>query len=276
MRLWGKGQPSAVALLDEGVDLATQLPPWVAVLWVTALPARLLLANFLVELLTLKKAAELQGRYLLVLAYATLALWLLSLYGRQVFVRACRRAREGDAIPRLGGLRVPLGELAGALAAALFVEFAFWGLSFTVLIPVAMVVAGGLAAVAAPRAGPHPLAALRETAAAGSRFFMLSWLLLFFLLAFLIAALNLHLLCALSVWLFESVAPLDAPLWARVLELRNPLYVALLAVGATLLLEPFWLATLTVHVERQRAQSSGEDLRQRFEEIRRKDARDAA
>jgi hypothetical protein len=276
VRLWRKGQPSPVALLDAGVDVVTHVGPWLAVLWLTALPARLLLADFLVELVTLGKSADVHGRYLLGLAYATLALWLLSLYGRQVFVRACRRALEAEETPRLRGLRVPPGELAGAVGAALLVELTFWALLFTGVVPLAMVVEGGLAAVAAPRAGPRPLAGLREMAAASARVVALGCLLLFFLLALGIAALNLHLLFALSVWLLTSVAPLDAPLWGRVLTLSNPLYVALLGVGATLVLEPFWLATLTVHVERQRAQTSGEDLRQTFEEIRRETARDAA
>jgi hypothetical protein len=271
-----KRAPGAIAALDEGIDVVTQLPAWLGVLWLTALPSRFLFAAFLVQLVTLGASAEGEGRSLLVLAYAALALWLPSLYGRQVFLRSCRRTMEGEGAATWAGLRVPLGELAGAMLAALLVEVTFWALSFTVLVPVAMVAGGALAAVAAPRGGPGLLSVLREMAAGSGRFLTLGVLLLFFLLALLLAALNLHLLFALSVWLLGSVAPIDAPVWGHLLELQNPLYLAVLGVGATLLVEPFWLAAVTVHVERVRSQQSGEDLRQAFEDIRRQAAKDAA
>jgi hypothetical protein len=272
-----KGQPGAIALFDEGTELVTKLPPWLAVLWLTALPARLCLAAFLVETTTLGVSGGGHGRYLYVLAYATLALWLLSLYGRQVFIRACRRAMEGDTTIASGGLRVPPGELAGAVLAAFVVELAFWGLFFTVLVPVAMVAGGALAAVAAPRAGPRLWRGLHEMASASGRVLTLAFLLLLCLVALVIAFFNLHLVFALSVWLLASVvAPLDLPAWGKVLSGDNSLYMALLVAGASLLVEPFWLAAMTVHVERVRAQSSGEDLRQAFEDIRRRDTEQAA
>ncbi len=271
-----KAEPGAIALLDEGIDLVTQLPAWVGVLWLTALPARLLLAAFLVELATLGVSADGNGRDLVVLAYAALALWLVSLYGRQVFIRACRRAMEGDTHVSARGVRVPPGELAGAVLAALVVELAFWGLLFTVLVPAAMVVGAALAAVAAPRAGPRLLKGQREMAQASGGVLTLSALFLLCLLALPIALVNLHLVLAFSAWLLTSVAPLDAAAWAAVLSGENPLYLALLGVGATLLLEPFWLAAMTVHVEGVRARSTGEDLRQAFEDVRRRAAREAA
>ena len=94
MRRRREGQPGALAALDEGADLALQLPPWVALLWLTALPGRLVLVAFLVELVEFGQAASAHSQALLGLAFASLALWLLSLWGRQVFVRACRRARN--------------------------------------------------------------------------------------------------------------------------------------------------------------------------------------
>jgi hypothetical protein len=271
-----KGQPGAIALLDEGADLVTTLPPFLAVLWLTALPARLLLAAFVVETTT-KASAQGAGRYVYVLAYATLAVWLVSLYGRQVFIRACRRAMEGDTGVASAGLRVPAGELAGAVLAAFVVELTFWGLLFTVLVPVAMLPGGALAAVAAPRAGPRLWKGLREMASSSGSVLTLAFLLLLCLVALCIALVNLHLVFALSVALLGSVvAPLDLPAWGRVLSGENPLYMALLLAGASLLVEPFWLAAMTVHVERVRAQSSGEDLRQAFEDIRRRDTEQAA
>jgi hypothetical protein len=272
----GKGQPGALAALDEGADLALQLPPFVALLWLTALPGRLLLVAFLVELVDFGETAPAHGRALLGLAFASLALWLLSLWGRQVFIRACRRALAGDAGLRLEGLRVPPGEMAGALGAALLVELTFWALLFTVLIPVAMVAGAALAAVAAPRAGPRLWAGVQQMAQGSGRLLALAVLLWLCLVGVLLAAINLHLLFALAVGLLSSLFPFDAPVWREMLEFGNPLYFALLGLGAALLVEPFWLAAVTVHVERARSRSSGEDLRQTFEDFRRRDARDAA
>lgn len=270
-----RGQPGAIAALDEGVDLVTQLPSWVAVLWATALPSRFVLAGFLAELATLGPLASGHREHLLGLAYASLGLWLLSLYGRQLYVRACRRAREGDTAPGLRGLRVPPSEMAGAVGAALLVELTFWALLVTILVPVAMVAGAALAATAAPRAGPRLGTALKEMALGSGRVLSLALLLLLFFVGLLIAFVNLHLLFVLSAWFASLAAPLDGGVWGRALNLSNPLYFALLGMGATLLVEPFWLAAVTVHVERVRSQSSGEDLRQAFEDIRRRDARAA-
>jgi hypothetical protein len=272
----GRGQPGALASLDEGADLALQLHPWVALLWLTALPGRLVLLAFCVELVELGEGAPSQGRTLLGLAFASLALWLPSLWGRQVFIRACRRALEGDAGTGLQSLRVPPGQMAGAVLAALLVELTFWGLLFTVVVPLALVAGAALAAVAAPRAGPRLLGGLMEMAKGSGRLLALAGLLWLCFLGVLLAGLNLHLLFALSLGLLSSVLPLDAPLWREMLELQNPLYVGLLVLAASLLVEPFWLAAVTVHVERARSRSSGEDLRQSFEDLRRRAERDAA
>jgi len=136
----GRGDGGAVQLLDEGIDLVTRLPAWVAALWLTALPCRFLLAAFIVELVNEGTRAPSHGRYLLALSYLLLLLWLPSLYGRQLFVRACRRGMGGETAVHWSGLRVPLRELAGAVSAALLVELLFWGLAFTFVVPAAMVV----------------------------------------------------------------------------------------------------------------------------------------
>jgi hypothetical protein len=41
------------------------------------------------------------------------------------------------------------------------------------------------------------------------------------------------------------------------------------AAGAWLLVEPWWLASLAVHVHKQRSRATGEDLRLWFERLRR-------
>jgi len=100
--------------------------------------------------------------------------------------------------------------------------------------------------------------------------FLLLRLLFVFALALLVAAINLHFLFGAGLWLAGGVAGVDRSTWGAVLSVHNPLYVVLILTGAGLLLEPFWLAALTAHVERVRARESGDDLRLWFAELRAK------
>jgi hypothetical protein len=263
---------SAVALYDEASDLVGRAAPWVAVLWLSAMPARFALALFAVRLAQLGGDAREHGTLLLHLAYAALLLWLPSLWGRQVYVRACRRSLEGDDPAGLRGLRVPAGELAAAVVAALLVELLFWFTSLSLVLPLALLPLAALAAVAAPRGGPGLLAPLRELFASAGSLRTLFGLMLFGLLGLLLALLNLFFLFQIAAWLAGPLLGVEAAAWGAVLSPKNPLFFALLVAGATLAVEPFWLAAITVHVERVRAAGSGEDLRQWFAELRSREA----
>jgi hypothetical protein len=260
----------ALSLVDDATDAVSRMGPWVGFLWITALPARLLLALLCVRLLELGDKATGYGDYLLRLSYAALGAWLFSLWGRQAFVRACRHALESER-PQTGPVwRVPLRELAGHLSAALVIEVLFWMLLLTFIAPFALLVAAGLAAAASPRAGPGIWKPLRAIAESSGSLFLLLRLLLVFALALLVAAINLHFLFGAGLWLAGGVLGVDRSAWGTVLSLHNRLYVVLILTGAALLLEPFWLAALTAHVERVRARESGDDLRQWFAELRAK------
>ncbi len=258
----------ALALVDRATEVVGRLGPWVGVLWITALPTRFLLVLLYVELVELGAKASRYGLHLRHLAYGILATWLLSLWGRQVFVRACRHALESERPPPRTIARVPLGELAAHVSAALVIEFAFWALLLTLVAPVALLVGAGLAAAAAPRAGPGLWKPLRAIAESSGSLSTLTRLLAIFAVALPFAALNLHGLLRMGLWLAGGLAGVESSRWDAVLSLANPLYRALVAAGAGLLLEPFWLAALTAHVERARATSSGDDLRRWFAELR--------
>jgi hypothetical protein len=88
-----------------------------------------------------------------------------------------------------------------------------------------------------------------------------------FTVALPLAFANLHLAAQAGLWLAGGVAGFDLTRWHALLDLGQPLYDLQLAAGATLLLEPFWIAAMTVAALQTRARRSGEDLRQWFGEL---------
>lgn len=261
-------EDGALRLIDDAADAVGRLPAWVGLLWFTALPARLLLALLCIRMAELGADAVHYGDWIRRTAWLLLVAWLVSLWGRQLFVRACRHAFVSDRPAPRSLLRVPPREMAGHLVAALAVETVFWGLLVTFVVPVFMLLAAGLAAAAAPAGGPAPLASLRELWRGVGPLSRLVRLLLLFAIGLLFAAFNLHLFAQGALWLASGAASLDLTGWAAVLSLANPAYVVLVVAGASLLVEPLWLAALTAHVERVRARTSGEDLRRWFAELR--------
>jgi hypothetical protein len=258
----------ALALVDEAAEVTGRVPAWVGLLWLTALPARLLLAMLCIRLHALGESAVHHGAFLQRTALFLLAAWLLSLWGRQAFVRACRHALQSSRPAPASLLRIPARELAGHVAAALLIELLFWALLLTLVAPIFLLIAAAQAAAAAPAGGPSPRRALAEVFRATSPISRLVRLFFLFLLALPVAALNLHLLAHGAVWLAGGIAALDVAAWPLVLDARNPAYLVLLLTGALLLLEPLWLAAITAHVEKVRARSTGDDLRRWFSELR--------
>jgi hypothetical protein len=258
----------ALRLVDDAAEVIGRLGPWTALLWITALPSRFLFAFLASELMILGSTATAHGDWLRRLAYATLLAWLISLYGRYVFVRACRHALQSGRPPPRAILRPVAAEIAGYLGAALVIEAAFWLLFLTAVIPIALLVGAGLAAAASTQGGPGMVEPLRELGRSISPSWRLIRLLLIFAFAAVFVAVNVHLLVQAGTWLASGVAGLDTAGWDTVLAPRNPLYDLLVLCAVGMLLEPFWLAALTDHVELVRSRSSGDDLRRWFAELR--------
>jgi hypothetical protein len=260
-------EDGALRLVDDAADAVGRVPAWVGLLWLTALPSRLLLAFLCVRLLELGESAVHHAFWIRRMAFLLLCAWLLSLWGRQAFVRACRHAFQSSRPAPAALLRVPIREMAAHVASALAAEALFWATLVTVAAP-PFVTLGAALAAAVPATAPSPRLALQAVWDAIAPFSRLVRLLLLFLLAVPIAGLNLHVLAHAIAWLASGFAGVDVAPWSAVLDLRNPTYTALLLTGAFLLLEPLWLASVAAHVERTRARSTGEDLRRWFSELR--------
>jgi len=261
-------EEGALRLIDDAADVVGRLPEWVGLLWLSAMPARLLLAFLWIRLIELGPEAVHYGDWVRRMAWLLLLAWLGSLWGRQVFVGACRHALQSERPAPRALLRVPTREMAGHLAAALAVEVLFWALLPTLVAPLFLLVPAGLAAAAAPAGGPGPLESLGALWRGIGPVGRLIRLVLLFAVLVPVAAINLHFFAGALIWLAGGVASFDVTGWRRVLDWGVPSYRVLLLIGALLLLEPVWLAALTVHVERVRARGTGDDLRRWFAELR--------
>ena len=118
--------PAIGEILDDATALVARVGAGVVgLLWLTAAPLRLAQAHFAARLAELGDEAGAYGDHLGALALATAALFLVSLWGRAAFARACTRdLGAGDEAGR-ERLFVPAGSFAAYAGAALAVEAAF-------------------------------------------------------------------------------------------------------------------------------------------------------
>jgi hypothetical protein len=262
---------SVSATLDEAAELVARIAaPWVGVLWLASVPLRLLQARFAARVLELRGEAADYGDVLRALAVATLLALLLSLVGRAAFVRAAWLGLRSDDAPGWQALRVPAGSLLAYAYAALLIEALFFALAFTGLALPLCILAAGLAAAQVPLVErPGLVAPLREIARALVHGRALAGMLVVFLAALLAAFVNLYFAFQLGLWLAGAVPGFERGLWATLLSFENRRFVLALLAGTSLLVEPFWLAALTVYLHRLRSRESGEDLRLWFARLQR-------
>ena len=168
--------------------------------------------------------------------------------------------------PLLGWRRfgAPPRDLLAHAQSAVAVEAVFWAMLPLVIAVPPLCVLAALCAVASPLEGPgwsKPFRAL--SVVDGVRPIVLVGLGMVVALALL--ALNLFAFSWMLLWLAGGVSGLDLAPWVKVLDpTTSGLCTALLLTGSTLMVEPFWLATLVVLVQESRARASGEDLRDRL------------
>jgi hypothetical protein len=132
----------------------------------------------------------------------------------------------------------------------------------------------GLVYVAATRTErPGLLKPLVETVRLMAGLRAVGGILMTYAVALLIAALNLYMGLRAGLWIATTLLGDGIERWSHLLRPVHPLVpilpgepltIILCAVGAMLVVEPFWLASLTVYVHRTRLRQSGEDLRLRF------------
>jgi hypothetical protein len=262
----------ALELLDRCADSVRRLPLAVAVLWLTALPSRLLLVHFVVVLEKLGSEAGDYRNALQRIANAYICTWLISLYGRQVYVRALLR----DAVPPaeqeeqgfLQLLRVPFAALASHIYAAAFFEILFWVLMPTWIFPPFFALAAAVTVAAAPQKPRDLLGPITEAFKAFGSPWMLIKLSLIALLALGLANGNLFVLGQAIAWASGALTNVDPSLIGALISGENPLYGWLVFAAATLLIEPLWLGVIALQVDAGKAASTGEDLRRRFESMK--------
>ncbi len=252
--------------IDRGALLVRRLPGWVGVLWLTALPARLLMVFLGSEVVRLGANVRGHGTALVALAQLVLAAWVVAVIGRQFFVRACRIANDSGDPSLAAVIRVPWRDLVAVIYAALILEVLFW-----LLLPIWFVSPFILlfclaAVVVAPQRGCGPIAPLRSLAD------IEPWSLLRLGFALVIATLivfaNAYAVVQGLVWVMSGLAGIDLSHWKPLLAFHNPLFVLLLCAGVITLVEPFAMAAITVLAILSQARRTGDDLREWFSVLR--------
>jgi hypothetical protein len=265
------GRPASLGEILDGAGEAVPalLAPWVGVLWLASVPLRLVQAHGAATLLELGDDAASYGHHLDQLARAAALAFLVSLWGRAVFCRACALWLRGALGPgSLIPLRVPSASFAGYAVVALAAEVAFFATAPALVTLPGLVIVAGLAAASSPLFDrPGPLSALAATFGNARRAGPLVGALAVVAAGWVLAAVNLFALLRGCAWL-AGAAGVDAMAWQPLLSHANPRLLLLLGAAAALLVEPWWLAALVVHVHERRARRSGEDLRLRFERVR--------
>lgn len=249
--------------MDEGLHTTCRRWEWVGVLVLLAMPGRLALVHLLLTLARLSEPRA-HGDALTLLTGQWLLLWLIGLYGRQVFIRACRIA---DGHGRWWEpFAVPLHHLLAHFTAAIVLAFVFFAGLWTIILPPFLLPLAALAAIApgitpvsrtsfAWLTGPfHAMACILSPNA-------LLLVVPACSVALALALLNLHYLAQLGLWLGQlAFSPDILARWDVLLSVVSPTYLTLLVAGASLAVEPFWLAILNAVSGKVRARSTGEDL----------------
>ena len=252
--------------MSDAVALAAV--PWAGVLVLTSLPYYFLQVLFLDRLAEVGNEAQHYGHALGALANWTILAFIVSLWGRAVWARACRMATETAARPAMPALRVPLVALASYLLTAALTEVMFYGTLITVIGPLVVILFGGIAIGTMElneRAGV--IAPLRLIARYSRHVRIELALLGIFVVAWLVALINIGAAFAIGLWMANGFAGVDISRWALLLSLHNRTYRLLLFAGAALAVEPFWIAANVVLVRKSGAAESGEELRTWFRNL---------
>ncbi len=266
---------SVTEVLDDAEDVVSRvMSPWGGVLWLSALPLRLLQAHVLDRLAMLGVEATQYGNYLRWLALLATGALLVWLTGRVVFVRACTLSLRSGSSVGAEAMRIGSGPTLNALYMGLLIEVVFLASAAAVVTLPVLALLGGLAAASTPlQRQPGLVAPWRILATTLTHGRALLALTLLFGVAFVLAFVNLYFLYQLGLWLAGGVPGFEPAPWQTLLDLHNRSFRWLVGAGAVLMLEPFWLATLVVFVQKSRAQHSGEDLRIAWERLRAADTR---
>jgi len=269
------GSVNGIASFDRGLLLVTRTPRALSLLWLCTLPVRLVTMVLVLQVVALRGDARMAASTLEGLALLATLAWPLSIWGRGMYVRACRLTVAGGPPTWRVLVAVPWTHVATQLHAALVLELVFWAtLPLVVVAPLVPPLAA-VAAATAPTAGlgwwkplralglPAGFPALALASAAG-------------LFGVVLVTLNLYVVVMALLGACSAIG-LPVAEWTPLLTPRHPLFDGLLVVGGTVAMEPVFLAIVVAIVDQAYARSSGEDLRQWFAVLRtRADATDGA
>jgi hypothetical protein len=260
---------STTSVLDESASIVrATASPWAGLLLLTSLPYRFLQAVFADQLLEFGSNASQYGDALRMSANLTCAAFLLSLWGRAVYARACRLTSASGIAPGREALRVPLAALASYIFVAAIAESVTYLLFITVIgIGIGAILSGMAIGTMELNDRPGVMAPLRHLKRSGGQTRIVLGLALVFLCGFVIALVNVAALFAGCLALVSTIGGWDAPRWHVLLSFSNRRFVLMIFAGALLLIEPFWIAAHVLLVRKAGVAESGDDLRLWFEEL---------
>lgn len=260
---------SITSVLDETADaVSLAAAPWSAFIVVTSIPYRFLQVLFLDRLAELGGEAQHYGRLLGSTANWTLAAFVVSLWGRAVWARACRIAATTGARPGKEALRVPLVAFISYLFTASIAEVLFYGTLLTFIGPIVVVLFAGIAI------GTMELndrVSIREPLRLVARYSrqarMELGVALVFFVGLIVALVNLSAAFDIGLWLAGATGSADAARWNILISMGNRVMRWLLYAGTIIAVEPFWVAANVVLVRKAGAAESGEELRTWFHDL---------
>jgi len=260
------GAVDGIACFDRGVLLVTRTPRALALLWLCILPVRLLTLVLVLQVLALRGDARMAAGTLETLALLATLAWPLSIWGRGMYVRACRLTMAGAPPSWRALVGVPWVHVATQLHAALVLEVVFWATLPLVAVAPFVPPLTAVAAATAPSAGlgwwkpirglglPAGYGALALASTAG-------------LVGVALVTLNLYVVAMGLLWA-ASASGMAVASWIPLLSLTHPLFDGLLLVGGTVAMEPVFLAIVVAIVDQAHARSTGDDLRLWFAQLR--------
>jgi hypothetical protein len=201
------------------------------------------------------------------------ALLLPAVWGRAIYVRACLLGLQSGNRVGLEALRVPGAQLINSLYGALLSEVLFALTAWMFVVAPLLVAPAGLFYAAALRTErPGLIRPLVEVGRLLLGFKAMLGLMATFVAALLVAYVNVYMAFRLGLWAAGALGGDGLAWWEHLLRPNlligivpaEPLPALICLAGALLIVEPFWLASLTVYVHRARLRESGEDLRLRF------------
>jgi hypothetical protein len=260
---------SVTSVLDETTDVVATAAPWASVVILTSLPFCFLAVVFIERLVELGEEAKHYGQALTSLAALTIVAFIISLWGRAVWARACRLTQGRGTMPGAEALRVPPVALVSYLYTAAFAALlSVVGDITLVAIPATIAFSGLAIGTMELNERPSIVEPLKLIAKHSKNTKTILALLFVFMIGFFVAVVNLYATFATALWLAHAFSGVDLSRWDVLLGFQNPHFRWLLLAGAVVAVEPFWVAANVILVGKVDAVESGEDLLRWLEEAR--------